>query len=106
MPHKQVFSVVGRPMMTPVHPVEILKEDVLPALDLTVTKAARQLGVSRQSLHRIMAGQQPVTVEMALRLGKFCGNGPELWLRMQQAYDLWFAEQRLLSEIARIPAHG
>ena len=106
MPHKQDFSVVGRPMMTPVHPGEILKEDVLPALDLTVTKAARQLGVSRQSLHRIMAGQQPVTVEMALRLGKFCGNGPELWLRMQQAYDLWFAEQRLLSEIARIPAHG
>ena len=92
--------------MTPVHPGEILKEDVLPNLQLTVSEAARQLGVSRQSLHRIMASQQPVTVEMALRLGKFCGNGPEIGLRMQQAYDLFFAEQRLHGEIASIPAHG
>ncbi len=106
MPHKQEYAVIGRPMMSPVHPGEIMKEDVLPALNLTVAEAARQLGVSRQSLHRIMASQQPITVEMALRLGKFCGNGPELWLRMQQAYDLWFAEQRLHGEIARIPAHG
>lgn len=49
MPHKQEFLVVGRPMITPVHPGDILKEDVLPALKLTVTEAARQLGVSRQS---------------------------------------------------------
>lgn len=106
MPHKREFSVSKKPTMTPVHPGEILKEDVLPALDLTVTETARQLGVSRQSLHRIMVGQQPVTVEMALRIGKFCGNGPEIWLRMQQAYDLWYAEQRLHGEIERIPAHG
>lgn len=106
MTHKQEFSVTARPMMIPVHPGDILKQDVLPALNLTITGAARQLGISRQSLHRIMASQQPVTVEMALRLGKFCGNGPELWLRMQQAYDLWYAEQRLHGEIARIPAHG
>lgn len=106
MPHKKEILVTGKPMMTPVHPGEILKQDILPALSLTVTEAARQLGVSRQSLHRIMASQQPVTVEMALRLGKFCGNGPALWLRMQQTYDLWFTEQRLQGEIARIPAHG
>ncbi len=106
MTHKQEYSVIGRPLMAPVHPGDILKQDVLPALNLTIAGAARQLGISRQSLHRIMASQQPVTVEMALRLGKFCGNGPELWLRMQQAYDLWHAEQRLHGEIARIPAHG
>ncbi len=106
MTDKHEYSVVEKPMMTPVHPGDILKQDVLPALNLTITGAARQLGISRQSLHRIMAGRQPVTVEMALRLGKFCGNGPELWLRMQQVYDLWYAEQRLHGEIARIPAHG
>jgi len=89
-----------------VHPGEVLREDVLPALGLSVTEVARQLGVSRQSLHRIMAGRQPVTVEMALRLGRFCGNGPALWLRLQQAYDLWQAEPRLRGELARIRAHG
>jgi addiction module HigA family antidote len=94
------------PRMPPVHPGEVLRDDVLPALDVSVSEAARQLGVSRQSLHRIMAGQQPVTVEMALRLGRFCGNGAALWLRMQQAYDLWHAEQRLRGELKRIPAHG
>lgn len=106
MSSKREYLVSGKPLMPPVHPGEILKEDVFPALDLSVTEAARHLGVSRQSLHRIMAGQQPVTVEMSLRIGKFCGNRPEIWLRMQQAYDLWFAELRLKSEIERIPSYG
>lgn len=106
MSQNEEIPVTGKPMMPPVHPGEILKEDVMPSLHITVSEAARQLGVSRQSLHRIMGGSQPVTVEMALRLGKFCGNGPELWLRMQQAHDLWAAEKRMQEEIARIPAHG
>ena len=53
-----------------------------------------------------MSGYQPVTVEMVLRLDRFCGNGPGLWLRMQQAYDLWHAERRLRAELEPIPAHG
>ncbi len=76
---------------------------MLPALDISVSEAARQLGVTRQTLHRIMAGTPGVTPEMAVRLGKFCGNGPGLWLRMQQAHDLWRAEQRLKDEVERIP---
>ena len=103
---KREFPVSERPKMPPTHPGEILKEDVLPDLDLSVSEAARQLGVSRQTLHCIMAGSHGITPEMALRLGKFCGNGAVLWLRMQQAYDLWHAEQRLRKEIERIPAHG
>jgi addiction module HigA family antidote len=106
MTQPQEFVVDKPPRMPPVHPGEVLRKDVLPALDISVSEAARQLGVSRQSLHRIMAGHQPVTVEMALRLGRFCGNGPGLWLRMQQAYDLWHAEPRLRGELQRIPAHG
>jgi addiction module HigA family antidote len=106
MTQPREYFVNEPPRMPPVHPGEVLREDVLPALGLSVSEAARQLGVSRQSLHRIMAGQQPVTVEMALRLGRFCGNGAGLWLRMQQAYDLWHAERRLRPDLERIPAHG
>ena len=62
-------------------------------------------GVSRQTLHRILAGTSAVTPEMALRLGKFCGNGAALWLRMQEAFDLWHAERRLAKELDKIPAH-
>jgi len=77
----------------PTHPGAILREDVLPAVGLSVSEAARQLGVTRQTLHRIMAEKVSITPEMAARLGRFCGNGPGLWLRMQQAYDLWRAER-------------
>jgi addiction module HigA family antidote len=97
---------VRRPVKSPpVHPGEILREDVLPALRLSVTEAARQLGVARQTLHRILAGRAGVTPEMAVRLGKFCGNGPGLWLRLQQTYDLWHAERLLADALERIPTH-
>ena len=94
-----------RPTRTPTHPGSILREDVLPALRLSVSEAARQLGVSRQTLHRIMAEKTSITPEMAVRLGRFCGNGPGLWLRMQQAYDLWHAERELRSKLGKIPIH-
>lgn len=90
---------INRP---PIHPGEILREDVLPALGLFVSEAAQRLGISRQQLHRVLAGTHPITTEMALRIGKFAGNGPGLWLRMQQAYDLWHAEQRMKDELSRI----
>ncbi len=97
---------VRRPVQSPpVHPGEIIREDVLPALRMPVTETARQLGVARQTLHRILAGRAAVTPEMAVRLGKFCGNGPGLWLRLQQAYDLWYAERLLADAVTRIPTH-
>lgn len=89
----------------PTHPGAILREDVLPALNKPVSEAARELGVSRQTLHAILAETAGVTPEMALRLGKFCGNGPDLWLDMQKAFDLWRAERKLAGEIARIPTY-
>lgn len=83
--------------LPPTHPGEILREDVLPALKLSVVDAAAKLGVTRQTLHRIIARRnpRPVTPEMAVRLGKLCGNGPRLWLNLQTAYDLWLAERRV-----------
>ena len=83
--------------LPPTHPGVILREDVLPALNLSVMEAAKKLGVTRQTLHRIIAvkNPRPVTPEMAVRLGKLCGNGPALWLNLQSGYDLWHAERRV-----------
>ncbi len=99
------WPVPGEPKRQPTHPGEILREDVLPALKLSVSAAARQLGITRQMLHRILSEQAGITPEMALRIGRFCGNGPDVWLRMQQAYDLWHARRRLRDEVSRIPIY-
>jgi antitoxin HigA-1 len=97
---------VTRRKMPPVHPGAILKDDVLPALNMGVSQAAKELGLSRQTLHRILAGTLGISTESALRIGKWCGNGPSLWLRMQQAYDLWRAEQAMAQVLAGIPSHA
>ncbi len=91
------------PGIRPVHPGSILKLDVLPALEISVVEAARELGVSRQLLHGILAGKLPVSTGMAVRLGKWCGNGPYLWLALQRDYDLWQAEHSMAQEIKTIP---
>lgn len=87
----------------PTHPGEVLREDVLPALGVSVARAARDLGVSRQLLHGILRGERPVTPEMAVRLGRYCGNGPDLWLNLQVTHDLWHAQRSMARELARIP---
>lgn len=95
---------VQRPArMRPAHPGAVLRDDVLPALDVSVTAAARELGVSRQTLHTILAEKAPVTPDMAVRLGRWCGNGAHLWLAMQRERDLWDATARLADTIAGIP---
>jgi addiction module HigA family antidote len=73
----------------------------LPALGKTKSEIAALLGVSRQSLHNILREQAPITPEMAVRIGKLCGNGPGLWVRMQAAHDLWHAERNV--DVSRIP---
>ncbi len=70
--------------LPPMHPGELLREEILPALDRSKTEIAKLLGVSRQTLYDILAEKQPVTPAMALRLGKLCGNGPDLWLNLQK----------------------
>ena len=85
-----------------VHPGEILREDVLPALGLSVSETAKRIGVSRQQLHRILACTHPVTVEMALRIGKLVGNGPGLWLRLQQNHDVQRTQEAMKTELEKI----
>lgn len=82
-------------MHNPPHPGETLRDDVLPALGLSVTDAALQLGVTRAALSRVLNGRAAVSPEMALRLERWLGvdNGGRagVWLGMQAAYDLWHA---------------
>jgi len=89
----------------PVHPGEILSEDVMPELRKTHTvgQIAALLGVSRQHLYKVMAAELAISPDMAVRLGKLVGNGAGLWLRMQAAYDEWEATRRLRKELAKIP---
>src|SRR5437763_11470535 len=89
--------------LPPMHPGELLREEILPALDRPKTEIAKLLGVSRQTLYDILEEKQPVTPMMALRLGKLCGNGPDLWLNLQKRYDLRRAEQELGKRIKAIP---
>ncbi len=89
--------------LRPVHPGELLREDILPALGHSKTEIARLMGISRQTLHELLAEKQPVTVPMALRLAKLIGDTPEVWLNMQRAYDLRLAEREMAEEIAKIP---
>ena len=77
----------------PTHPGEILREDVLPTLGLTQLEFANRLGVSRRTVSELLHERRPVTPDMAIRLGKLLGNGPEIWLRMQQTLDLWELER-------------
>jgi addiction module HigA family antidote len=81
------------PNRAPVHPGAILRELVLEGKELPKTKFAAALGISRQMLHGMLAEKHPVTVEMAVRLGHVLGNGPGIWVRLQQSYDLWHAER-------------
>lgn len=90
--------------MAPRSPPGVLLRDViLPALHLTVRDAANNLGISRQTPHAILSGKSAVTPEMAVCLGKLCGDGAGIWPRMQQAHDLCQAERDLAEEINKIP---
>lgn len=86
-------------MFNPPHPGLTLREDVLPALGLSMTEAAKQLEVSRVALSRVLNGRAAISPEMALRLKAWLGAGrggdTSAWLAQQSAYDVWQARQRL-----------
>ena len=89
------------PSLEPVHPGGLLRRMVLPDLDRPMTEIARSLGISRQLLYSIVNEKAPVTPEVAVRLGKLCGNGPRPWVNMQAAYDLWHAQRNV--DVSKIP---
>jgi len=90
--------------LPPVHPGEIIKEDILPSVGLSVTAAAKALGVSRQMLHDILAERKPLSAVMCLKVSRLFGGSPELWMRLQAAYDLKKAEKnkKVMERVERI----
>ncbi len=85
----------------PIHPGEIIL-DILEDVEITQTQFARMLGVSRRTVNQIIQGHRPVTVDMAIRIGKVLGNGPESWLNLQQKVDLWDALQKYEQEYEKV----
>lgn len=81
--------------LRPVHPGTILRSDVLPALGIRTVAIATALGISRQHLYDIMNAKKPITAATALRLGRYLGNGPELWINLQARYDLAVAAREM-----------
>ncbi|BCM88132.1 HigA family addiction module antitoxin [Methylobacterium indicum] len=95
----------GNPLLAglaPTHPGEVLREDILPAVNLPKTEIARRLGISRQTLYDILEERQPVTPAMALRLGRLFGNSAEFWANLQRDHDLRTLEAGMADELAGI----
>jgi addiction module HigA family antidote len=78
----------------PTHPGMMIREDILPTLKITQGKFAQHLGVSRFMVSDIIHEKRSVTAEMAIRISTALGGSPESWLRMQEALDLWEAQQK------------
>lgn len=86
-------------MHNPAHPGEILRELYLAPLGVTVTQAAKALGVSRKHISAIVNGRSPVTPDMALRLAVAFRTAPELWVNMQAQYDLWAVSKKVRPKV-------
>lgn len=89
------------PDRCPMHPGELLREDIIPATQKTKSEIARMLGISRQHLHDVLAERKPVSPEVAVRLGKLLGNAPLFWIRLQGTYDAWHAAREV--DVSAIP---
>lgn len=101
-------EVTKRNALPPIHPGQIIREDILPSVSLSVTAAAKALGVSRQMLHGILAGSKPLSAVMCLKVARLFGGSPEVWMRLQAAYDLKKSAQnkKIMERVARIvPLH-
>ena len=91
----------------PTHPGEILAEEFLGPMGITQTEAARAIGVSFQRLNAVVNGRRELTTSTALRLARYLGTTPELWLNLQRTYDLYEAtraEASALEAIEPLPA--
>ena len=86
----------------PVHPGEILREEFLPDYGLTVRGLAEAIGVSRQSINELLRERRGLTAEMALLLSERFGTGPEYWLNLQRAVDLYDARLTLAPKLAAV----
>lgn len=89
------YAAKRNPNRCPTHPGELLRDDILPSLNIPKTEFAKALDISRTHLYGILEETKPVTPNVAVRLGRALGDGPGAWLRMQAAYDAWHAAREV-----------
>lgn len=89
----------------PIHPGRLISEEILPFLGVGSSRLAKTLGISRQMLHKVISGTNGITPDMAVLLGRLCGSGPHLWMRLQAAHDIWHARSKLADRLETIPCH-
>jgi addiction module HigA family antidote len=87
--------------LTPIHPGEIIREEVLTPLSMSVNQLAKHLAVDAARLNEIVRGRRGVTADTALRLARYLGTSAEFWLKLQVHYDLRMARQAKEAQIAR-----
>lgn len=86
----------------PPHPGEVLREDILPAISMTRAKLAERLGVSKQTISKLLREEASVSTDMAIRLGAAFQNGARFWLALQMQHDLWIAERNNKTKVEPI----
>jgi len=92
----------NRPNREPTHPGELLP-DILADNEISVTQFVKDVQISRAMYYKLIKKAAGITADMALKLGRYLGNGPAVWLNMQQAYDLWHAERTMTNVLEKIP---
>ena len=105
MDMQELQDTIKERKVRPVHPGEVLA-DVLEDIEISQTAFAEMLGVSRRTINEIVQGRRPVSVDMAIRIGQSLGNGPQLWLNLQQTVDIWDAFQsngEAYNKLSKIP---
>jgi addiction module HigA family antidote len=88
-------------MLKPIHPGEIIREEILTPLGMSVNQLAKHLGVDAARLNEIVRGRRGVTADTAPRLARYLGTTPEFWLKLQVHYDIRVASQAKLKDIER-----
>jgi antitoxin HigA-1 len=104
-PLRSILKIITKSdSLPPIHPGEVLREDVLPETGLSVSAAAKALGVSRQMLHEILAERKPLSAVMCLKVSRLFGSSPEMWIGLQATYDLKKAarDKKVMERVARI----
>ena len=88
-------------LLPPVHPGEVILEDVLKPFDMSVNQLSKALAVDAARLNEIVRGRRGITADTALRLGRYLGTSAEFWLNLQKSYELRVARQAKLAEIEK-----
>lgn len=95
----------GKRGLAPPHPGAMWRGVITDGLGITISDAAERMGVSRQQLHRVLNGENPVSPNFALRFSRLCGKGDDgaaFWLRLQSSYDLWYAQRVMRDELKAV----